>query len=147
MNGRTTFLPGSKQIYPPLYSYLLYICIYYVSIWPGAITSLPVWNLHSRPRGWRIEANTGAQLKTTFLKSSVHHSTIVPRGLRGHLIIQRPVSRRKLRRFIGKFSVADFTVNFMIVVTVFLSILNLMDFHLVQKVERKTVTTIISHSI
>ena len=35
----------------------------------------------------------------------------------------------------------------MIVVTVFLSILNQMKFHLVHKIERKTVTTIISHSI
>ena len=33
----------------------------------------------------------------------------------------------------------------MIAVTVFLSILNQMEFHLVQKIERKTVTTIISH--
>ena len=35
----------------------------------------------------------------------------------------------------------------MIVVTVFLSILNQMEFHLVQKIERKTVSTIISHSM
>ena len=35
----------------------------------------------------------------------------------------------------------------MIVVTVILSILNQIEFHLVQKIERKTVTTIISHSI
>ena len=35
----------------------------------------------------------------------------------------------------------------MIVVTVFFSILNQMEFHLVQKIERKTVTTMISHSI
>ena len=35
----------------------------------------------------------------------------------------------------------------MIVVTVFLSILNQIEFHLVQKIERKTVTTTISHSM
>ena len=35
----------------------------------------------------------------------------------------------------------------MVVVTVFLSILNQIEFHLVKKIERKTVTTTISHSI
>ena len=36
---------------------------------------------------------------------------------------------------------------YMIVVIVFLTILNQMEFHLVQKIESKTVTTIISHSM
>ena len=105
-----------------------------------------------RSRNFRLspsgEPNWGS-LKT----SRISEKNIAPRGFKW-LSIRRPWHQRRTfdrRRFCihwENYISISFHIEWdMIVVTVFLSILNQMEFHLVQKIERKMVTTIISNSI
>ena len=96
---------------------------------------------------------TPGQAEATPWKSSNIQQYMIPRGLRCRPL-QYTEGRKPPRQPVNIFVHWEnyISISFhiewdMIEGTVFLSILNQMEFHLVQKIERETVPTIISHSI
>ena len=150
--GYVSWIPAHFIYSPPISNVICPINLWNVGIHRGNIRiSLTLTQINSRFSFNQTESNCLHQFSQIILESNEFRS--VPHQPENSKRNQTPLApTRNGSWFFLSHRENYFPISFhiewdMIVMTVFLSILNQIEFHLVQKIERKTVTTIISHSM